>query len=214
MRTVAFLVCTSIAFSQSKLDVAFQKFWAAGSPSIAAKATEDLTRTGTSFDDLYQRLKVGRSYQAQKAGVVMLHNKSASGTEHYFAVNVPENYDPARKYQVRFQLHGGVGGRQDNKPRGTGEIGALAGAEQFYVLPYSWDGSPWWDDDQVFNLSAIVDELKRTYNIDENRVAVAGVSDGATGAYYISMRETTPYASFEVLNGFIMVLAKIGRAHV
>src|SRR2546427_518124 len=45
------------------------------------------------------------------------------------------------------------------------------------------------------------------YNVDENRVVVAGVSDGGTGAYYIGMRDTTPYASFRSLNGFIMVLA-------
>jgi len=36
---------------------------------------------------------------------------------------------------------------------------------------------------------------------------VSGVSDGATGAYYVAMRETTPFASFLPLNGFIMVLA-------
>ncbi|HUK34136.1 MAG TPA: hypothetical protein VLV86_09515, partial [Vicinamibacterales bacterium] len=53
----------------------------------------------------------------------------------------------------------------------------------------------------------IVDSLKRTYNIDENHVVVSGVSDGATGAYYIAMRETTPFASFLPLNGFIMVLS-------
>jgi hypothetical protein len=49
--------------------------------------------------------------------------------------------------------------------------------------------------------------LKRRYNIDENRVVVAGVSDGGTGAYYIAMRDTTPYASFLPLNGYVMVLA-------
>jgi cephalosporin-C deacetylase-like acetyl esterase len=38
--------------------------------------------------------------------------------------------------------------------------------------------------------------IKRTYNVDENRVVVAGVSDGGTGAYYVAMRDTTPYASF------------------
>src|SRR5262249_54409927 len=123
------------------------------------------------------------------------------------SVNVPASYDPAKRYQVRFQLHGGIGGRQDNKPRGTGEIGALAGAEQFYVLPYSWNDAPWWGDDQILNLDAIVDSLKRTYNIDENRVVVSGASDGATGASFIAMRETTPFASFLPLNGFIMVLA-------
>jgi hypothetical protein len=136
-----------------------------------------------------------------------MSNRTPDGVEHYFAVNVPPGYDPARRYQLRFQLHGGIGARTDNKPRGTGEIGALAGTEQFYVLPYAWQDAPWWSDDQVLNLAAIVDALKRTYNIDENRVVVAGVSDGATGAYYIAMRDTTPYASFLPLNGFLMVLA-------
>ena len=58
----------------------------------------------------------------------------------------------------------------------------------------------------ILNLNAIVDSLKRTYNVDENRVVLSGVSDGATGAYYIAMRDTTPFASFLPLNGFIMVL--------
>jgi len=42
--------------------------------------------------------------------------------------------------------------------------------------------------------------------VDENRVVVAGVSDGGTGAYFIAMRETTIFASFLPLNAFIMVL--------
>jgi hypothetical protein len=32
------------------------------------------------------------------------------------------------------------------------------------------------------------------------------VSDGGTGAYYIAMRDTTPYASFLPLNGYVLVL--------
>src|SRR6185295_1947989 len=105
-------------------------------------------------------------------------NRTKDGVEHNFAVTVPPNDDPAKRYQVRFQLHGGVSGRNNNLPRGNGQIGALAGApDQFYVLPYSWDRAPWWGDDQILNLNAITDSLKRSYNIDENRVVVAGVSD-------------------------------------
>jgi hypothetical protein len=136
----------------------------------------------------------------------MLSHKAANGVEYFYAVNIPANYDPAQRYQVRFQLHGGVGGRETNQPRGTGEA-PLQGAEQIYVVPYSWNDSPWWSNEQVENLAAITDSLKRTYNIDENRVVIAGVSDGGTGVYYIGMRDTTPYASFLPLNGFIMVLA-------
>jgi hypothetical protein len=53
----------------------------------------------------------------------------------------------------------------------------------------------------------IVDTTKRQYNVDENRVVVSGVSDGGTGAYWVAMRETTPFASFLPLNGYWVVLA-------
>lgn len=196
-----------VATAQS-VDAAFQKFWSADSPAAAAKAVAEIEKSKISFDEAYKRLKAGRNYAPQKTGVVQMKNRTFDGIEHFFAVNVPANYDPTKKYQIRFQLHGGVGGRIDNQPRGTGEIGQLAGApDQFYVLPYAWDSAPWWGNDQVLNLATIVDQLKRAYNIDENRVAVAGVSDGATGAYFIAMRDTTPYASFEPLNGFIAVLS-------
>jgi hypothetical protein len=202
----AFVVASAV-HAQSRVDASFQKFWAADSPAAAARAAEEVVRSGVDFDSALLRLKQGRTYAAQKDGVVQLSNHTSDGIEHFYAVTIPAGYDPSRKYQVRFQLHGGVGGRTDNKPRGNGQIGTLAGAEQIYVIPYAWNDEPWWSDDQVLNLYAIVDDLKRRYNVDENRVVVAGVSDGATGAYFMAMRDTTPYASFLPLNGYIMVLA-------
>ena len=211
----AMLLALPLLQGQSRMDSAFQKFWAADSQASAERAADDVLKSGVTLDDALRRLKQGRTYAAQKEGVVQLSNRTADGVEHNYAVTIPANYDPARRYQVRFQLHGGVGGRTDNKPRGNGQIGTLsgngsgegAGAEQFYVIPYAWNDEPWWSDDQVQNLHAIVDDLKRRYNVDENRVVVAGVSDGGTGAYFVAMRDTTPYASFLPLNGYIMVLA-------
>jgi len=192
--------------STNRIDAAFQKFWGASSPEEAEHLADEVVKSGVSFDDAYHRLQTGRTYAAQQTGIVKLSNKTKDGIEHFFALNVPANYDPAKRYQVRFQLHGGVGGRENNQPRGTGES-PLQGAEQIYVVPYAWNTSPWWSDDQVLNLAAITDSIKRTYNVDENRVVIAAFSDGGTGAYYVGMRDTTPYASFLPLNGFIMVLA-------
>jgi poly(3-hydroxybutyrate) depolymerase len=200
--TLALLLQTNT----NRIDAAFQKFWSAASPDGAERYAEDVFKSGVGFDEAMQRLKAGRTYSADKTGVVMLQNKTKDGIEHYYALNIPANYDSARRYQVRFQLHGGVGGRTSNQPRGNGES-PLQGAEQIYVVPYAWNTSPWWSDDQVVNLAAIIDSVKRRYNVDENRVVLSGVSDGGTGDYYIGMRDTTPYASITPLNGFIMVLA-------
>lgn len=131
----------------SSVDAGFKRFWDAPNPQAAAKAADDVVRGGVSFDEALRRLKAGRSYaKTVSTGVVRLTNRTKDGLEHHYVLNVPEGYDPSRKYQVRFQLHGGVMGRTDNKPRGNGTIGSLAGSgvEQIYVIPYAWDEAPWW----------------------------------------------------------------------
>jgi hypothetical protein len=191
----------------ASIDAAFDAFWAARSREEASARVEAILKSRVGFDDAYRRLQRGRAYTAQPTGIVRMENRLADGVEHFYAVDVPDTYDPARRFQVRFHLHGGVGGRRTNAPVGTGSIGALAGAEQIYVIPYSWADAPWWSDDQALNLVDIIDAVKRRYNVDENRVVVSGVSDGGTGAYYIAMRETTAFASFLPLNGYLLVLA-------
>jgi poly(3-hydroxybutyrate) depolymerase len=186
---------------------ALDAFLAAPSRDAASRLVDGVLRTGVGFDTAYRRLEHGRAYGPTKTGVVRLRNRTSDGVEHQYVLNVPDTYDPARRYQMRFHLHGGVGGRASNAPVGTGTIGALAGAEQIYVIPYAWNDAPWWSDDQVLNLVEILDATKRLYNVDENRVVVSGVSDGGTGAYWVAMRETTPFASFLPLNGYWMVLA-------
>jgi hypothetical protein len=199
------LAAPSVPQAQRPLDDAFRSFWSAREPSQAAAASEAIARVA-SFDQAFDQLRRGRQYLAAVPKGVVRGSHEIGGRAFAYSIEVPETYSPARRYQVRFQLHGGVG-RPEPGLRGSGSIGALAGAEQIYVMPASWDAAPWWNGVQLENLRVILDAVKRTYNVDENRVAVAGVSDGGTGAYYIAMRDTTPYASFLPLNGFIMILA-------
>jgi len=209
---VALLAAAVVPSAASKdVDAAFQAFWDARSPQDAAKLVRDIVATGVTFDDALKRLKAGRSYTANVPKGIVKASHKARGREFFYSVNVPDSYDPAKPYQVRFQLHGGVS-RPSNQLRGNGAIGALAGAEQIYILPSGWVDAEWWTDVQLDNLRTILDTVKRTYNIDENRVVLSGVSDGGTGAYYVAMHDTTPFASFLPLNGFIMVLDSVEAA--
>ncbi len=154
-----------------------------------AAASDQIAASGIGFDEAFQRLRQGRTYARDvQRGVVQGSYRSEAG-EYFYSLDVPETYDPARKYQVRVQLHGGVGRIDDNRPRESGPQGRLAGAEQIYVLPYAWKDAPWWTGRQADNLRAILDRVKRTYNVDENRVVLSGVSDGGTGVYYMAHAE-------------------------
>lgn len=186
-------------------DAAFTRFFQAGTPQETAAASEQIVASGVSFDEALRRLKQGRVYSRDVARGTVKQSYKSEGTEYFYTLDVPESYDPARQYQVRVQLHGGVGRREDSAPQdATG--GRLQGAEQIYVMPVAWRDAPWWTHRQTGNLRSILDLLKRTYNVDENRVVLSGVSDGGTGTYYEAMRDTTPFAAFLPLNGFVMVL--------
>ena len=203
--TIAAAVAT-LAAAPTAVDTAFKAFWDAPTPTEASAATEAIVKLNPSFSDAYARLKKGREYSADVAkGIVRLSHRFARGNFEY-TLDVPDTYTPSRAYQVRVQLHGGVTGRDDGSIRGSGGIGQLAGAEQIYVLPVSWRDAQWWTNAQLENMRAILDSLKRTYNVDENHVVLSGVSDGATANYYFAMRDTTPFASFLPLNGALAVL--------
>src|SRR5262245_38142388 len=117
----AAILLGSLASAQSRVDAAFEKFWAASSSGEAERIADEVSNSGVTFDDALRLLKAGRTYKAQAAGVVQLTSHS-NDIDHHYAVNVPANYDPTRRYQVRFQLHGGIGRRVTNEPQGSGEI--------------------------------------------------------------------------------------------
>ena len=188
------------------VDTAFANFFRAHTPEEVAAASDRVVASGVGFEETFRRLRLGRAYSHDvPRGVVQASYRSETG-EYFYTLDVPDSYDPSRKYQVRVQLHGGVGRIADNTPPRSGSNGRLAGAEQIYVMPSAWRDAPWWSGRQTGNLRAILDLVKRAYNVDENRVVLSGVSDGGGGVYYTAMRETTPFASFLPLNGFIMVL--------
>jgi hypothetical protein len=195
------------AGAQDGIDGAFRRLWAARDVQQASTAVADVVRSGVTFADALARLKAGRPYSADVPRGVVRLTRRMGGTDFPYDLNIPAKYDPARRYQLRIQLHGGTVARETAERRGDGTINLPSGSDQIYVIPYSWSDAPWWGEAQLENIHAILDSVKRSYNVDENRVVLAGVSDGATAAYYVAMLDTTPFASFLPLNGFVMVLA-------
>ena len=213
IRSVAAGGCLAAAFivvlhgGQSPLDQAFEKFLAAANPREAAAAAEKLLSAGIDFDSTLMRLQQGRPYSKDvQTGTIRWTNRTPDGREHNYSVIVPDDYDPSRTYPVRVQLHGGVMGRETNDRRDVAR--RLPGlAAEIEVYPTAYSKASWWNAIQVENLAAIVDRLKRTFNVDENRVYLTGVSDGGSGVYYIAMHDATTWSCFLPLNGHLMVLA-------
>ena len=123
-------------------DAAFSTFFHARTAREAAAASDQIVASGVGFDTAFGRLEQGRVYSRDvPRGVVQGSYRSETG-EYFYTLDVPESYDPARKYQVRVQLHGGVGRRETNTLPRSGANGRLPGVEQIYVMPYAWRDAP------------------------------------------------------------------------
>ncbi len=230
---IALFASVSVAAqSSSAIDKAFEDYWKAGNASDAARAADRIINAGIDFDTALEKLKAGRPYKKERAGEFSWRYPGPERTVFENVIEVPADYDPGRKWQVRVQLHGGVNRRGQaagsgisieedegggGPPAGGGRDGApssarrrgpnrIPGESQFYIYPSAWADAAWWHLHQVDNILRLVDRLKRQYNIDESRIYLTGISDGGTGTYYMAMRESTPWASFLPLNGSLKVL--------
>jgi predicted esterase len=180
------------------LDRALAELWDSEDVRSREKAAESVGRLGADFDTLFQRLEAGPRYSKEvETGLIEESRKGTNGLRHEYVFLVPEDYDPAKKYRVAVYLHGGVN-RTDAWRKGEPwwrRFDRSYGPDQISVFPSSWRGSLWWQWSQIENLEAILNRIKREYNVDENRVYLFGVSDGGTGAYYHAGKAPTPWAA-------------------
>lgn len=204
------------------LDDALDAFWLAPDADAAAVAAGAVLAASKDFSVLYDRLRAGRRYTFgamsdlaapplffAPTGITSTARRNLLGLWHPFVFVVPDSYDPTRRYPVRFYLQGDT-----SRPASSAESGvrwlnydALAREDSIVVFPGAWNGIPWWGAMQVDHMAAVLDQLKRAYNVDENRVFLLGSSDGGTGVYYHALVAATQWAAFLPFNGDPATLA-------
>jgi predicted esterase len=209
------LATAAAAQTPSPADGLFDRFFAAEDMAAAA-AAGGAVAAEVDFDTALARLRKGRTYLDEKRGEYALRWRSKAGPFFNNVVDVPQDYDPGRKWMLRVQLHGGVGRPSPNPNSTTGMPRTAAGAprpanrieggKQIYLHPSGWVQAQWWDEEQVDNIVRAVDALKRKYNIDESHIYLTGISDGGTGVYYLALKEPNLWSSYLPLNGSLAVL--------
>tara|TARA_B110000008_G_scaffold42594_1_gene39966 strand:+ start:1880 stop:3130 length:1251 start_codon:yes stop_codon:yes gene_type:complete len=198
--TIAFSISISANYLAAADNTALvNQFWSTPDNAQNAEIQSQLISSSSDVSTLYQLLKTGPTYRSDvPTGQQESIRIAADGTRFPFIFLVPDNYDPTHRYPVEFMLHGGVS-RPEWEPGGgwwRRGFDSLEQSDRIVVIPASWVDAFWWHENQAENLPAILNTLKASYNIDEDRVTLTGVSDGGTGAYFFAFKQPTPWAAF------------------
>lgn len=128
-----------------------------------------------------------------------------------YLVQVPINFDAHRRYPMVVVLHGAVG-RQTTLPDVADSTRHIAffgrpffdrayQSGMIAVFPYSTNRYNWMMPDDGFDLVPdLVRQVKKMYSIDDQRVYLAGHSNGATGAFSYLLKQPGLFAGFAGLN--------------
>ncbi|MCB1671090.1 MAG: dienelactone hydrolase family protein [Gammaproteobacteria bacterium] len=175
------------------------EFWNARSDEERGEVGQRLLASQVGTDALYRQFRSGPRYSDGVAvGYQDLVREAPDGTRFPYVLLVPESYDPTVSYPVEFMLHGGVSRPYPTEPGSWWRRGydSLRSEEKIVVVPAAWDEAFWWFANQAENVSEILHEVKRQYNVADNQVTLTGVSDGGTGAYFFAFKQNTEWAAF------------------
>ncbi len=203
----------TVPLAAQDIEPAVADFWAAGSPEEIDGAVERILALDPGIESLWPLMRAGGAYDADAPrGRQVLARRNPEGVEYRTIAWIPPGYDPALRYPVRVYLHGGVSRPRRDEAAWWRNQERYARDDAIVLFPESWRETMWWQASQIENLAGVVNDLKRTYNVDENQVHLLGVSDGATGAFYHAFKAPTAWAGFVSFNGHPAVLASPSTA--
>jgi membrane-associated protease RseP (regulator of RpoE activity) len=159
-------------------------------------------------------LKEGKEYSADvKKGWQILTTASSDGKSRPFHLYVPSSYEPKKRLPVLINLHGAVSRPTllSGELKEFREMWSPQANEYIQILPLGQAGCEWWSEVGASAILGALEVVKKRCNVDENRIYLTGFSDGGSGAFYIALYHSTPFAAFAPLNGFVGVAEMSGE---
>jgi dienelactone hydrolase len=167
-------------------------------------------RAQPEFEEVMAAIRTAEFPPCETKKLVTGSSLCLDGVERPWVLYVPSVYKPGVPTPLLVRLHGGVGRAEIiEDPAGYAtedEWLPVAEAEGWLVLyPFGQAEATWWDRVGMANIRNLIRSVKRDYNIDDDRVWMAGFSDGASAGFAWAMVEPNDLAAVVALNGHLGV---------
>jgi predicted esterase len=179
---------------KSELDL----FLSSKNPEVETQVLERLKSAQVSHENVKSIFRSRSKKKASPVGLQTSLQYKHNGKDYAYALFVPQSLEPDEKIPLLVVLHG-LGGSGANTIPAWIERSNKA----FAVLCPSYPMGAWWArpaEEMVLNL---IDRVREKYNIDSDRIFLAGLSNGAIGTYMIGMFYPDRFAGIVPIAGSI-----------
>ena len=172
---------------------------------------ENIAKKISSAEDLLSEISKRDYQQPESRGELQSFTMTGiDGVERPWVLYTPETYRSDRATPLIVALHGGVSRAEvSDDPEGWAKnSGWLTLAQDngwFAMFPFGQAGATWWDDVGMTNIRRQMQLVKHHFNIDDDRVYMAGFSDGASSGFLHAMVKPDDYAAVIALCGHMGV---------
>jgi acetyl esterase/lipase len=136
----------------------------------------------------------------------------SAGAVYVLGFCTPKKIRPDTLYPLVLYLHGGTGTQVNTKGEKAYEmLLPLADSMQLFLAsPSASRDARWWDATGLYRILQTVRYMTMHYPIDQDKIFLSGVSDGATGCWAAANSINGPFAGFFAISGFGGMLPSIG----
>ena len=138
-----------------------------------------------------------RHYGRQKPGTTLRSMTAPSFDGVPFMVHVPLDYRGDQPFPLLIYLSGG-GGQAFDAALSAEDV---VGHSGFLAVYPNAAGAMWWEQKPTAMVHDLLLEILRTYNVDTNRIYLAGFSNGGSGALYFGTLWPDRWAAIASLMG-------------
>ena len=136
----------------------------------------------------------------------------SSGSSWILGFKTPDTFSADKKYPLVVYLHGGTGVTVNNKGEKAYEMlsGLIDSMPLFLASPSANRTTRWWSSCGLYRILQTVRYMKLHYPVDESKVFLAGVSDGAAGCWAAANCINGPFAGFIAISGYGGIVPSAG----
>ena len=143
----------------------------------------------TSVERVTRAIQTERSYPSQPIGVLPDERITIHGRAYSFSLSIPLTYQPSKGYGLVVCLHGAGFTGEAYLERWQARLG-----DEYILACPTYPAGAWFTRRAEDLVLATIQQVRRRYHVDPDRVFLTGMSNGGIGAWLIGMHYAPHFA--------------------